>query len=70
MFLKSVLTLTPPIQTEGRVMSEIFVKSDLDEDLTQAEIAFMMISSALSHVKNRQIRKLLIEAIAMLASDD
>lgn len=51
-------------------MSEIFVKSDLDEDLTQAEIAFMMISSALSHVKNRQIRKLLIEAIAMLASDD
>jgi hypothetical protein len=51
-------------------MTELFIKANADETPSGNEIAFRMLFWALARVENQDVRKLLIEAIALLASDD
>lgn len=51
-------------------MPDIFIKSDLEKNLTKSEIAFVMMFFALSKIENQEVKKILIEAIAMLACDN
>lgn len=50
-------------------MSDTYIKTGLENNLTKTEIAFVMIFFALSKIENHEIKKILIEAMAMLASD-
>jgi hypothetical protein len=51
-------------------MTEVFLKSDIDKTPSWNEAAFRMLFWALANVESQDVRKLLIEAIALLASDD
>lgn len=51
-------------------MGELFLKSNLDENLTKSEVAFVILFHALARVEHKEAKRLLIEAIAMLASDE
>ncbi len=51
-------------------MSELFIKSNVDETPSGNEAAFRMLFWALAKVENQDVKKLLIEAIALLASDE
>ena len=51
-------------------MPEIFIKTIPDQCPSHDEATFRVLLWALDRVENRDVRKLLIEAIALLASDD
>ncbi len=51
-------------------MAEVFIKSNFDETPSPNEIAFHVLLWALARIKRPDVRYLLIEAIALLASDD
>lgn len=51
-------------------MTEVFIKTNVDETQDQNEIAFHVLVWALNRIDSSETRRLLIEAIARLASDD
>lgn len=51
-------------------MPEIFIKMNPDQTISQEEATFRVLLWALERVENQDARKLLIEVIALLASDD
>ena len=51
-------------------MLELFIKSNFDETLNRNEIAFRVLLWTLERIERADVRSLLIEAIALLASDD
>ncbi len=51
-------------------MPEIFVKMNPDHPQGQDEATFRVLLWALGRVENQDARKLLIKAVALLASDD
>ena len=51
-------------------MTEVFIKTTVDETPDQNEIAFHLLLWAINRVDSSDVRKLLIEAIAKLARDD
>ncbi len=51
-------------------MLEIFIKSPVDEAPSQSEIAFRLLIWTLERIDRSDVRRLLIEAAALLSSDD
>ena len=51
-------------------MPEIFIKMNHDQTTSQDEATFRVLLWALERVENQDLRKLLIKAIAMLASKE
>ena len=51
-------------------MPEIFIKTKPDHSIIQDEATFYVLLWALERVENEDARRLLVNAMAMLASDD
>lgn len=51
-------------------MPEIFIKTNPDQTISHDESTFRVLLWALERVENQDVRKLLIQAIALLASKE